>query len=153
MRILIIAVGRARRDPTGTLFDAYAKRLPWPIDVKEVEVRGKHGQRERRNRESRLLLEAAPKTGITVALDRSGKSLTSEGFAKHLKNWRDESVSHVAFFIGGAEGVDDQVLARADLVVSLGAMTWPHMLVRVMLVEQLYRASTILAGHPYHRGT
>ena len=68
MRILIIAVGRARRDPTGKLFDAYAKRLPWPIDVKEVEVRGKHGQHERRNRESQLLLEAAPKTGVTVAL-------------------------------------------------------------------------------------
>ena len=86
-----------------------------------------------------------------IALDMRGKSLSSEDFAALLSRWRDEGAGDLAFAIGGAEGLDDTLCAAAALTLSLGAMTWPHMLVRVMLAEQLYRAQTILTGHPYHR--
>ena len=152
MRIQIIAVGRVKRDPTGALFKDYAKRLPWPANVKEVETRGRLSPSERRDRESKLLLEALPASGIAVALDGRGETLTSEKFAERLRNWQDRALPQISFLIGGADGLEERVLDHADVVLSLGAMTWPHMLVRVMLVEQLYRASTILAGHPYHRG-
>jgi len=84
-------------------------------------------------------------------LDGRGKMLDSAGLARQLGSWRDQGTAGITFVIGGADGLGDDVLARADLVLSLGAMTWPHQLVRVMLAEQLYRAQTILSGHPYHR--
>lgn len=152
MRIRINAVGRAKRDPTDALFKEYVKRLPWQTDLKEIEARGKLGASERRSRECTMLVDALPSEGLTVALDSRGKPLSSEKLAARLSDWQDSGVQYLAFLIGGADGLDDNVLKRADTVLSLGEMTWPHMLVRVMLAEQLYRASTIISGHPYHRG-
>jgi 23S rRNA (pseudouridine1915-N3)-methyltransferase len=86
-----------------------------------------------------------------VALDRRGKVLDSEGFARRLQRWRDDSVNDVAFLIGGADGHGDALLKKAALILSFGAMTWPHLLARAMLAEQIYRAQQLLAGHPYHR--
>jgi 23S rRNA (pseudouridine1915-N3)-methyltransferase len=153
MRVLIIAVGRGKRDPTAPLIEEYLKRLPWRTEFKEVEVRGRMNAGERQARECKLLLEALPESGLTVALDRSGKSVTSEGFAKRLQEWQNRALPIITFLIGGADGFEKSILERSNEIISLGAMTWPHMLVRVMLAEQLYRASSILSGHPYHRAS
>ena len=102
--------------------------------------------------EGELLLKAVPEGALVVALDAAGKTLTSAAFAKRLGAWRDGGVKDVAFLIGGADGLDGAVTGAADEVLSLGAMTWPHLLARAMLAEQIYRAQCILAGHPYHRG-
>lgn len=151
MRILVAAVGRAKRGPAQELYRIYAGRLAWKIELKEVEERRRLPAAEMKVREGRLLLDAIPGDAAVVALDESGRSLDSEGFAGKLADWRDQGRRTVAFVIGGPDGLDGRVLFRADLVLSLGPMTWPHMLVRGMLAEQLYRAQTILSGHPYHR--
>ncbi|MGH6962722.1 MAG: 23S rRNA (pseudouridine(1915)-N(3))-methyltransferase RlmH [Dongiaceae bacterium] len=154
MRILIAAVGRARAGPERDLFEVYRGRLHWPVAVKEVEERRPLATAERVAREGALLLAALPKRGdvAVVALDERGASLSSGELAKKMGAWRDRGVAELAFLIGGADGHGAAVRERADLVLSLGAMTWPHLLVRAMLAEQLYRAQQILAGHPYHRG-
>jgi 23S rRNA (pseudouridine1915-N3)-methyltransferase len=151
MRVLIIAVGRGRRDPCTPLFAEYVKRLPWRTELKEVKARGRVSARERQDQEGKLILDALPDPGLIVALDQGGKSLTSETFARKLQDWQNQSLPVITFLIGGADGFSDSVLQRSDEVMAFGNMTWPHMLARVMLAEQLYRASTILSGHPYHR--
>ncbi len=152
MRITIAAVGRARAGPEKALFQDYVARLPWPVTLKEVEERRKLAAPERRAREAERLLAAAPKGATLVALDGGGKALTSAALAATIGRWRDGGVRDRAFLTGGAEGLGATLLERADLALSLGLMTWPHQLARVMLAEQLYRAATILSGHPYHRG-
>ena len=151
MRLVIAAVGRSRRDAARTLYDDYAGRLPWPLDLKEVEERKPLPTAQRVKREGEKLLAALPDGATLVALDGGGREHSSAALAKALGRWRDGGVRHLGFVIGGADGLDKALTGRAELVLSLGAMTWPHMLVRVMLAEQLYRASAILAGHPYHR--
>jgi 23S rRNA (pseudouridine1915-N3)-methyltransferase len=153
MRIMIIAVGRARQGPEAALFEEYWRRLAWPLVLKEVEERRKLPAAGLRAREGELLLAALPGGArpTVVALDERGKSLASEAFAARIGTWRDGGIDYLAFLIGGAGGLDDKVRARADLVLSLGPMTWPHLLARAMLAEQLYRAQTIIGGHPYHR--
>ncbi|MEE8545969.1 MAG: 23S rRNA (pseudouridine(1915)-N(3))-methyltransferase RlmH [Alphaproteobacteria bacterium] len=151
MRITIAAVGRARAGPEKALYDDYVGRLPWPVALREVEARGKLAGPERTAREAERLLAAAPKGATIVALDGAGKALTSAALAATIGRWRDGGVRDLAFLIGGAEGLGAPLLERADLALSLGPMTWPHQLARVMLAEQLYRAASILSGHPYHR--
>jgi 23S rRNA (pseudouridine1915-N3)-methyltransferase len=155
MRILIAAVGRGRSGPEQALFESYRRRLSWPLTLKEVEERRKLPPAQLMAREGELLLQALPKAGagrLIVALDPRGKALSSEDLAKRLADWRDRGIDELAFLIGGADGHGAAVRERADFVLSLGPMTWPHLLVRAMLAEQLYRAQQILAGHPYHRG-
>lgn len=151
MNIVLAAIGRARAGPERALFDTYAGRLPWKIDVKELEIKKELAADVRRAREGELLLGAIPDGARVVALDERGKNDGSAAFAARLGKWRDDGVRAVAFLIGGADGLDEPVRKRADLVLSLGAMTWPHLLVRGLLAEQLYRAHCILSGHPYHR--
>jgi 23S rRNA (pseudouridine1915-N3)-methyltransferase len=151
MRILIVAVGRAGRGPVKAQVDEYAGRLKPPLELVEVEERRPLPAPALKAREAELLLKAVPAGALLVALDGRGKVLSSEELAERLAAWRDRGPKALAFVIGGADGLDQSVLDRADFVLSLGPMTWPHMLVRVMLAEQLYRASSILAGHPYHR--
>lgn len=151
MRLLIAAVGRARGSGAAALYDDYARRMTWPLDLREVDVRQTLPPPRLKEREGELLLAAVPKGARIVALDETGRSLNSLAFAEVLGGWRDEGVAHAAFLIGGADGHGDQVRAAADLTLSFGTMTWPHLLARAMLAEQLYRATTILAGHPYHR--
>lgn len=151
MRILLAAVGRAKAGPERALFEHYAGRLAWPLTLREVEEKRPLPAIERMNREAELLLAAVPAGAVVVALDERGRQIGSEDFAGRLGAWRDSGVSDVCFLIGGADGHGEAVRRRADLLLAFGAMTWPHMLVRGMLAEQLYRAHCILSGHPYHR--
>ncbi len=151
MNITLAAVGKAKPGAERELFASYVARLPWRVDVKEIEIKKEMAVDVRRAREGEALLAAVPDGARIVALDERGRAEGSEAFAKRLGAWRDDGVRGVAFLIGGADGLDEALRKRADLVLSFGALTWPHMLVRALLAEQLYRAHTILTGHPYHR--
>jgi len=151
LKITIAAIGRAARGPERDLYDHYAGRIRWPLVLRELEEKRKLPAAQLMQREGELLLGAAPAGATLVMLDRRGRMLDSEGFAARLGTWRDTSVSDVAFLIGGADGHTEAMLKKAALVLSFGAMTWPHLLARGMLAEQIYRAQQLLAGHPYHR--
>ena len=151
MKLTIAAIGRAGRGPERDLYEHYARRIRWPLTLRELEEKRKLPAAEMIKREGELLLAAVPQKAVMVALDRRGKVLDSEAFAGRLRRWRDDSVSEIAFLIGGADGHGEPLLERATLAVSFGAMTWPHLLARAMLAEQIYRAQQLLAGHPYHR--
>lgn len=151
MKITIAAIGRAARGPERELYEHYAGRIRWPLVLRELEEKRKLPAPQLMQREGELLLDAAPAGATLVMLDRRGKVLDSETFAARLGGWRDGSVSDVAFLIGGADGHTEAMLRKASLVLSFGAMTWPHLLARGMLAEQIYRAQQLLAGHPYHR--
>ena len=122
-----------------------------PPAILELEEKRRLPPPELKAREAELILAALPTGARLVALDQRGSEWSSREFADRLRAWRDRGSSAIAFAIGGAEGLGAAVIERADVVLSLGAMTWPHLLCRCMLLEQLYRAQQILAGHPYHR--
>jgi 23S rRNA (pseudouridine1915-N3)-methyltransferase len=155
MKLHLCAVGRLRAGPERVLVDDYLQRLErtgrplglGPVTEHEVEDRKGGGMAA----EGVLLSRAIPEGAALCVLDERGKVLSSPEFAETLAAWRDGGRQDAAFVIGGADGVDPSLRGRADLVISFGRMVWPHMLVRVMLAEQLYRAATILAGSPYHR--
>ena len=155
MRLHLCAMGRLRAGPERNLVDDYLGRLGrtgrplglGPVTEHEVEDRKGGGM----GTEATLLARAIPDGSALCVLDERGKTLSSPEFAQVLAQWRDGGRQDAAFVIGGADGVDPALRARADLAISFGRMVWPHMLVRVMLAEQLYRAATILAGSPYHR--
>ncbi len=147
-RLLILAVGKLKAGPERALYEQYAARLRPPPELVEIaEARG--APAEIRRREGAALLAALPANALAVALDLGGEAPGSEAFAALLDRW---GARPLAFLIGGAEGLDPAVQARADHRLSLGPMTWPHFLVRGLLAEQLYRAQAIRQGHPYHRG-
>lgn len=150
MRITIAAVGRLRAGPEKMLFDTYAKRIAWPIVVREVDA-GRGGRAVRLREESAKLRAALPAGAPLIVLDERGEELDSRTLAARLGRWRDDGHGDLAVIIGGADGVPGDVRDAADLLLSFGRLTWPHLLVRPMLAEQLYRAQQILAGHPYHR--
>ena len=152
MRLEILAIGRARAGPERDLYENYARRVTWPIRLHELEEKRPLPPAELKEREGQLILSAVPRDSVVLALDERGKSPTSEEFARLIADIRDEGRSCVAFAIGGAEGLSVPVRDRADWLLAFGRQTWPHMLVRAMLIEQIYRAQQILAGHPYHRG-
>lgn len=151
MRITIAAIGKLKSGPHRDLAAHYIRRLRWPLVVREVEERRKLPPPELKAREAALLLAAIPKGATAVVLDERGTALSSPEFAKRLARWRDSGVADLAFVIGGADGLDDAVRRQAAFLLSLGPARWPHFLARGMLLEQLYRAETLLAGHPYHR--
>jgi 23S rRNA (pseudouridine1915-N3)-methyltransferase len=152
LRIHIVAVGRARQGPERALFEHYAGRVTvWPLALREVEPRGRTAPERLKAAEAELILAALPDGATIVALDETGTALASPDLAGRIATWRDEGVGDLVFVIGGADGLDQSVRQRADLMLSFGRATWPHMLVRGLLAEQLYRAQQILAGHPYHR--
>jgi len=151
MRISVIAVGGLKAGPERALAEKYRARITWPITVREVEEKRPLKGSALRKREGELILAACPERGAIVALDERGKSLSSMDFAARLGGWWDQGVTDIAFAIGGAGGLDEAVRRRADLTLAFGAMTLPHLLMRGVLLEQIYRAQTILAGHPYHR--
>jgi 23S rRNA (pseudouridine1915-N3)-methyltransferase len=153
VKLTIAAIGRTGRGPERDLYEHYAGRIRWPLTLRELEEKKKLPPAQLIEREGELLLGAVPDKALLVALDRRGKLLDSEAFAKRLERWRDDSVAEVAFLIGGADGHTEILLKRASLVLSFGAMTWPHLLARAMLAEQIYRAQQLLAGHPYHRAS
>ena len=155
MRLRIVAVGRLRSGPERALVDDYVSRFDrtgrplglGPLTEPEVEDRKGGGMAD----EAALIARALPAGALVCTLDERGETVDSPGFAAMLARWRDAGRQDAAFVIGGADGIDPGLRARADASVSFGRMVWPHMLVRVMLAEQLYRAATILAGGPYHR--
>ena len=151
MRIKILAVGRAAGTPEAALVSEYLKRLPWPVDIREIEVKGRLKAAERGRRENDLLIKAIPSDARLVVLDEGGSRLTSAEFAKTIDRWRQQAINTLAFMIGGADGLNETVKMRADAVISLSDMTLPHLMARAVLAEQIYRAYTILENHPYHR--
>lgn len=148
---MLCAVGRARKGPEHALFDHFAAQVRWPFEVNEVEERRKLPVAQQRQSEAALLLRPIPEDAVVIALDERGETLTSRELASRIGQWRDEGRACIAFVIGGADGLDETVRKRADLLLSFGRLTWPHLLVRGMLAEQIYRSQQILAGHPYHR--
>ena len=151
MHVAIAAVGRDRTGPHRALFELYRRRCAWPIDLIEIPLPSLADVARRRRLEAERLLKASEGADVVIALDESGHALDSRTLAQRIATWRDQGRARLAFLIGGPDGIDRASLPRIDLELAFGPMTWPHLLVRVMLAEQLYRASTILAGHPYHR--
>jgi 23S rRNA (pseudouridine1915-N3)-methyltransferase len=151
LKLTIACIGRAGRGPERDLYEHYAGRIRWPLMLRELEEKKKLPPAELVRREGELLLSSVPDKAVLVALDRRGKVFDSEAFAQRLGRWRDDGISDLAFLIGGADGHGEPLLQKASLVLSFGAMTWPHLLARAMLAEQIYRAQQLLAGHPYHR--
>ncbi|MEM9581748.1 MAG: 23S rRNA (pseudouridine(1915)-N(3))-methyltransferase RlmH [Pseudomonadota bacterium] len=155
MRVTICAVGKLRAGPELDLITDYLTRFDrtgrnmglGPAKVIEVEDKKNGGMAA----EAQLLRRAVPKSALICSLDERGKVVTSPDFAKQLANWRDTGTQDLAFVIGGADGLAPEFRAEAGQLLSFGKMVWPHMLARVMLSEQLYRAASILAGSPYHR--
>lgn len=160
MRISVIAVGRLKDSAERGLADRYIDRFEklgrqvglGALDEVELGESRAQAAAARREDEAAAMLGRVPSRARIVALDAGGKQLTSEDFAALLASWRDEGVPAAAFVIGGPDGHGSSVAGAADVALSLGRMTLPHGLARVVLAEQLYRAATILAGHPYHRG-
>ncbi len=155
MRVNVCAVGRLKGGPESALISEYATRFDrtgrslglGPLSIAEVEDRKGGGM----SAEAELLRRAVPKGAVLCCLDERGVVEPSPDFADRLAGWRDAGRSDVAFVIGGADGIDPSLRAEAHHLLSFGPMVWPHMLVRVMLSEQLYRAASILGGSPYHR--
>jgi 23S rRNA (pseudouridine1915-N3)-methyltransferase len=159
MRIMVIAVGRLKQGPERELAERYAARFDdagRKLGFRGLEVREIPESRAR-DTATRIAEEAAaitalmPDKSALVALDEHGDGIDSSIFARHLGRWRDESVANTIFVIGGADGLSPELQRMAKLRLAFGKATWPHQLVRVLLLEQIYRAATILAGHPYHR--
>ena len=151
MRLTMVSVGRAKARPESDLFNHYIRRITMPFELREVEEKKKCSGLELKRREAHLLNAAIPKGAVRIALDEKGNNLTSPDFARKIGQWQDNSTRDAAFIIGGADGLDTDLLKECDLIMCMGKQTWPHMLVRSLVAEQLYRAQCILAGHPYHR--
>lgn len=155
MRVTICAIGRLRKGAERELVEDYLARFDrtgrglglGPARIVEVEARGGTGPQA----ETQALLRAIPENALICALDERGDVLSSPDFARRLAGSRDDGVRNIAFVIGGADGIDPELLVQSSWSLSFGKMVWPHMLARVMLCEQLYRAASILAGTPYHR--
>ena len=138
MLLHIVARGKIGRSPEADLVERYLKRIAWPTKVTELPDRG--GK-----------MPDMPANGVAIVLDERGQSLSSTELAKKLETWRDGARREARFLIGAADGHADEQRLSADLLLSFGSATWPHLLVRAMLAEQLFRATSILANHPYHR--
>lgn len=139
----LIAVGKLKNDPLLDVFEDYKKRLVWKFSL--IELDGKNQADEIAKITEKLKPNAA-----LIVMDERGKSLSSRDFAAKIEQWQT-NFNHVQFIIGGADGLSDDIRKKATMLLSFGAQTWPHMLARVMLMEQIYRAQQIIAGHPYHR--
>lgn len=137
MLLHIIARGKIGRSPEAELVDRYLKRIAWPVKLTELSERAP--------------MPLAQSGGVTILLDEKGDALSSMEVAKKLEQWRDRGVREARFVIGAADGHSTEERSSADLLISFGPATWPHLLVRAMLAEQLFRATSILANHPYHR--
>ncbi|MDD7971919.1 23S rRNA (pseudouridine(1915)-N(3))-methyltransferase RlmH [Roseinatronobacter alkalisoli] len=155
MRLHICAIGRIRKGPERALIDDYLARFDRTGRALSLGPCLEHQLDDRKavtaSEQAKLLDRAIPDGAEIIALDERGQVMSSRDFAQHIATRRDAGIMDMAFVIGGADGLDPDLRARAHKLVSFGAMVWPHMLARVMLTEQLYRAATILAGSPYHR--
>jgi 23S rRNA (pseudouridine1915-N3)-methyltransferase len=159
MRIVVAAVGRLKQGPERELAERYRKRAAdagrnaglSAVDIVEIRESRAGDAGRRMIEESIAIANVIPQHAVTAILDERGESISSAAFAGHLQVWRNEDKPAAVFIIGAADGLAPTLRAQASLAIAFGAATWPHQLVRIMLLEQLYRATTILAGHPYHR--
>lgn len=151
MRITIACVGKMKPSPEQELLRKYLKQCPWKCTIHEIESKKSLTTDQRKAAEAEQLLSLTATAHQRIALDERGQTLSSETLAAQFGHWQQQGSSHIAICIGGADGLDDTVRKASQLTLSFGAMTWPHMLVRAMLTEQLYRLHTILTHHPYHR--
>lgn len=159
MRILVVSIGRLKQGPERELAERYRDRFTdlsrklgfRGLDIVELNESRARDAAARMAEEAAAITAAIPERSALVVMDERGKSLDSTTFARQLGNWRDSQTAQTAFVIGGADGLSPELRRKADLAIAFGAATWPHQMVRVMLLEQIYRAATILAGHPYHR--
>ena len=137
--------------PERILWDEYLRRITWPVSLHEIEVRKTLEVKTLIAQESKLLSKTIPQGAFVIALDKSGKSFSSRSFSQLFRDWSNNKQKYITFVIGGPEGLDSAFLSEADLKLNMGKQTWPHLLVRCMLLEQIYRAQCILTNHPYHR--
>lgn len=148
MKIKILAVGKIKKSPMADMCDEYIKRMTWKVELKEIDSpKGATSAIE-----APLIDRQLPPEAFIIALDERGETLSSPEFAKKIEKWPLQApMNEIYFVIGGADGLTPEIRKRAKFLMSFGKQTWPHMLVRVMLLEQIYRAQQIIAGHPYHR--
>ena len=151
MKITLAAIGKMKAgSPEAQLVAEYTKRLAWKVTVKEFDIKHQDAA-TRQAKEIEALLGATQGCDVLIALDERGKDASSRELAQTFAQWQQRGLSHVGIIIGGADGLNDTVRKQAKLLLAFGRATWPHMMVRAMLAEQLYRISTILDNHPYHR--
>ena len=153
MKVTIISIGKFENSPHKAVFENYLKRLKWKIELKELELKNSHNMSSEKLKEGEgaLILKALKPSSQLIALDENGKQFKSRDFAKLLSDFALQGNSDLTFAIGGSDGLAQEVLKKSSLKISLGLMTLPHLMARSMLMEQLYRASTIIDNHPYHR--
>ena len=159
MRLLVIAVGRLKQGPERELAERYRQRFEdigrrlgfRGLDIHEIPESRAREASARIAEEASAIFAAIPEDSVLVTLDERGENLASQALAHHLGRWREQSIAGAVFVIGGADGLSPELRRKEKLGIAFGAATWPHQMARVMLLEQLYRAATILAGHPYHR--
>jgi 23S rRNA (pseudouridine1915-N3)-methyltransferase len=159
MRLVVISIGRLKQGPERELAERYRERFDdigrklgfRGLSIQEIPESRARESATRIGEEAAAISAAIPTKSALVALDERGDNIDSAAFARHLGRWRDEQISDTIFAIGGADGLSPDLRRKAKLSIAFGAATWPHQMVRVMLLEQIYRAATILAGHPYHR--
>jgi 23S rRNA (pseudouridine1915-N3)-methyltransferase len=159
MRLIVVAIGRLKQGPERELAERYRERFEdigrklgfRGLDIHEIPESRARDAASRIAEEAAVISAAIPEKSVLVALDERGDNVDSASFARHLGRWRDEAVANTIFAIGGADGLSPDLRRKAKLRIAFGSATWPHQMVRVMLLEQVYRAATILAGHPYHR--
>jgi 23S rRNA (pseudouridine1915-N3)-methyltransferase len=159
MRLIIISIGRLKQGPERELAERYHERFDdigrkigfRGLDIHEIAESRARDPATRMSEEAVAMTAAMPEKSTLVALDERGDNIESAAFARLLSRWRDEQVANGVFAIGGADGLSPEFRRKAQLRMAFGAATWPHQMVRVMLLEQIYRAATILSGHPYHR--
>ena len=159
MRLVVVAIGRLKRGPERELAERYRERFDEigrklgfrGLEIHEIPESRARDAATRIAEEATAISAAIPAKSVLVALGERGENIDSATFARHLGRWRDESVANNVFVIGGADGLSPDLRRKAKLSIAFGSATWPHQMVRVMLLAQIYRAATILAGHPYHR--
>jgi 23S rRNA (pseudouridine1915-N3)-methyltransferase len=151
MRITILAVGKLRHSVFNQLYELYAKRLKWELRLREIEPHNIKNIREQRRYETARLSTLIPNNAQVIVLDENGEMLSSLGLASWVDRKIQDGTKDICIVIGGANGLDLDILSKSHLILALGRLTWPHLMVRGMILEQIYRVQQILSGHPYHK--
>ena len=149
MKYIISAIGKAKTQQEDLITLKYLKRIK-NIEIKQYEIKLNNKQKKIEE-EGLKLISSTPSNGRLVLLDEQGENLTSPELAKMVLDWRNDNIAYINFAIGGAFGNGDQIKRRADKIIALGKLTWPHQMVKMMIAEQIYRIETIIQGHPYHK--
>ena len=151
MKIILSCIGKMKKGPQADLLALYQKRLKMSLLIQEFEAKSSLPLLKRQETEAELLLSAFPEQTFIIALDEQGREFSSQHFSEKFQDIQNQGYKALGFIIGGADGLHEMIHKRADVLMCLGRLTWPHMLVRGLIAEQLYRAESILHKHPYHR--